>query len=292
MDRRAFASARNEVVPELEMTNVLHILEFLLPALYAVTFALYFRHFLNPESEKSFVGSSLLKGTLAIHIGYLALRGFGLDHFPIATRAEFLSVLAVSITVIYTFVENRHKDPNTGIFFLGLIFLFQLASSVLMVDMADYPMRTRHPIYGAHVIFTVLGFAALSISAIYALMYVLLSRQLKSHDLGVIFRRLPPLATLENMSKLATVAGVVLLGIGLALGHWVALEKGATISTLDPIIISADLIWLAYFIGLIVATVRGLSGLRMGYLSLFGYIVLIGTVFAIMTVSGAFHSFQ
>ena len=179
------------------MTSVLDILEFLLPALYAVTFALYFRHFLNPDSETKFWGSPLLKGTLGVHVGYLVLRGVLLEHFPFATSAEFLSMLAVSITAIYVLVETRHKDPNTGIFFLGLIFLFQLASSVLVGDLAEYPIQTRHSIFGVHVIFTVFGFAALSLSAIYALMYVLLSRQLKSRELGVIFRRLPPLATLE-----------------------------------------------------------------------------------------------
>ncbi len=273
------------------MTSVLDILEILLPALYAVTFALYFRHFLNPDSEKQFYGSSLLKATLGVHVGYLLVRGVQLSHFPFATGAEFSSMLSLSIAAIYVLVETRHRDPNTGIFFLGPVFLFQLVSSVLMSDVAVVPVQTRHSIFGLHVIFTVFGFAALSISAIYALMYVLLSRQLKSRDLGVIFRRLPPLSTLENMSKLATVAGVILLGIGLALGHWVALEQGS-LSQIDPIIVAADLIWLAYFLGLIVVSVRGLSGLRMGYLSLLGYIVLVGTVFIIVTVSGAFHSFQ
>jgi ABC-type uncharacterized transport system permease subunit len=274
------------------MTSILDILEFLLPALYAVTFALYFRHFLNPDAEEAFFGSKLLKGTLGVHVGYLILRGVLLEHFPVASRAEFLSILAISIAAIYVLVETRERDPNTGIFFLGLIFLFQLASSVLVGDMADHVVEARHPVFWVHVIFTVFGFAALSLSALYALMYVLLSRQLKSRELGVIFRRLPALSTLENMSKLATIAGVILLGIGLALGHWVALDQGATLSMLDPIIIAADLIWLAYFLGLLLVSVRGLSGLRVGYLSLVGYIVLIGTVFVIMTVSGAFHSFQ
>jgi ABC-type uncharacterized transport system permease subunit len=280
------------------MTNILDILEIVLPALYALTFAVYFRHFLNaddeaPSSEDAapFRGSLLLKGTFALHVGYLVYRGIELTHFPFATGAEFLSVLAVSITAIYVLVETRHKNPNTGVFFLGLIFIFQLTSSILIGDVAQTPMQTRHPVFGVHVIVTALGFAALSLSAIYALMYVMLSRQLKSRHIGLIFRRLPPLATLENMSKLATLAGVVLLGIGLALGHWVALEQGVSWATLDPTIIAADLIWLAYFIGLIIVSVRGLSGLRMGYLSLFGYAALIGAVFIILSISGALHSF-
>ncbi|MFW5967063.1 MAG: cytochrome c biogenesis protein CcsA [Persicimonas sp.] len=274
------------------MTSILDILEFGLPLLYAASFALYFRHFLNPQSERRFYGPALLKATLAVHAGYLVTLGVLLEHFPIATRAEFLSVLAISIAAVYAFVETRHEDPNTGVFFLALVFSFQLASSVLMVDIGDYPEQASRPVFAVHVIFTVLGFAALSLSALYALMYVLLARQLKSHELGVIFERLPSLATLENMSKLSTVAGVVLLGLGLALGHWVAFEQGGSLAVLDPVIVAADLIWLAYFIGLIVASVRGLSGLRMGYLSVIGYVALIGTVFAIMLLSGAFHSFS
>ncbi|AWV89561.1 cytochrome c biogenesis protein CcsA [Bradymonas sediminis] len=274
------------------MTSPLNILELALPALYALTFGVYYRQFFGEDAQGDrFFGSFMLKGTLAIHVGYLIYRGITLAHFPIATGAEFMSMLAASIAAIYVLVETRHNNPNTGIFFIGLITLFQLFSSILITDISTYPDRMTHSVFGVHIIVTGLGFAALSLSAIYALMYVMLSRQLKARNLGVIFRRLPPLATLENMSKLATIAGVILLGIGLALGHWFALEQGVSLTTLDPTIIAADLIWLAYFLGLIVVSVRGLSGLRMGYFSLFGYVALVGTIVVILSVSGALHSF-
>ncbi|MGM0556000.1 MAG: cytochrome c biogenesis protein CcsA [Myxococcota bacterium] len=273
------------------MTQLLSILEFLLPALYAVVFALYFRNFLDQESSESFVGPPLLKFTVVLDIAYLVLRGFVTEHFPIAAGSEFMGVLAVAIGVIYLLVEYQQDETNTGVFFIGLIFLFQLASSVLMQDVSQVPMHSRVPLFSIHVIFTVMGFAALSIGALYAFMYVLLSRQLKSRELGLIFRRLPSLATLENMSKTATIAGVVVLGIGLALGHYFALGQAESFNILDPIIISADLIWLTYFIGLITVTVRGLSGIRIGYLSLIGYVVLMSSMVVIVTVFGEFHSF-
>lgn len=274
------------------MTSPLNILELVLPVLYALTFAVYFRHFFGEDEEVDrFFGSFMLKGTFAMHVAYLVYRGIALSHFPFATGAEFMSMLAASIAAIYVLVETRHKNPNTGIFFIGLIFIFQLYSSLSVTDISTYPPRMSHSVFGVHIIVTGLGFAALSLSAIYALMYVMLSRQLKARNLGVIFRRLPPLATLENMSKLATLSGVILLGIGLALGHWFALNQGVSLITLDPTIIAADLIWLAYFIGLIIVSMRGLSGLRMGYFSLFGYVALVGTILVILSVSGALHSF-
>lgn len=273
------------------MTQLLPILEFLVPALYAVAFALYFRNFLNPEATDSFFGPPLLKATLVAHIGYLVLRGIATEHFPIAAGSEFMSVLAAAIGAIYVLVESRQDETNTGVFFIGLIFLFQLASSVLMQDASQVPMHSRQVLFSIHVIFTLMGFAALSIGAIYAFMYVLLSRQLKSRELGLIFRRLPALATLENMSKTATVAGVVVLGLGLALGHYFALGQAESFNFFDPIIITADLIWLTYLIGLIVVTVRGLSGIRIGYLSLIGYVALMSSMVVIVTVFGEFHSF-
>lgn len=273
------------------MNSLLSIWEFLLPALYATAFALYLRRFLDAETSDLMSGPWLLRGTLVAHVAYLVVLGFATDHFPIATGPEFMAVLAAAIAAIYVFVEARQKETNTGVFFIALIFLFQLASAVLMQDLSEYPHRSREAIYSTHVIFTIMGFAALSIGALYALMYVLLSRQLKSRELGLIFRRLPPLASLENMSKTATTAGIATLGLGLALGHYFALGQASSFNIFDPIIISADIIWLTYLVALIVITTRGLSGIRVGYLSMFGYIVLMSSMMIIVTVFGEFHSF-
>src|SRR5690554_2256925 len=137
------------------MTSPLNILELALPALYALTLGVYYRHFFGKdEQDDRFFGSFMLKGTLAIHVIYLIFRGITLAHFPIATGAEFMSMLAASIAAIYVLVETRHKNPNTGIFFIGLITLFQLFSSVLITDISTYPDRMTHSVFGVHIIVT------------------------------------------------------------------------------------------------------------------------------------------
>jgi ABC-type uncharacterized transport system permease subunit len=277
------------------MQSLLSTINVLLPVCYGGVFATYLRHFFDSRSDDgAFWGTHLLYATLGLHALFLLMRGVSTGHFPFATRSEFVSLLALSVGATYALAEVRHDNANTGPFFIGIVLLFQLASSFWAEwHVADVPPRTRDPVYGAHVVFTVFGFAGLTLSSLYALMYILLSRQLKSRELGVIFRKLPPLSLLEKMSKLATTSGVVLLGLGLALGHWVAFQRFQTLDPLQhPLIVVADVAWLAYLIGLIVAKLRGLSGIRMGYLSLAGYLLFMGSMVVVITQLEAFHSFS
>lgn len=276
------------------MLQAIDILEVVLPLIYAGVFAVYLRHFLQPQdsAKRPFRGTQLLYGTIALHVGYLSFRSVVFHHFPVSSRAEFLSLVALCVAVVYAFAETRHRQPGTGVFFISIALLFQFLSALLIEPVTTHPLLHENPIYGIHVIFMVLGFTALAISALYALMYLLLARQLKSRDLGVIFRRLPPLSTLENMSRLATVSGIVLLGVGLALGHYMALYVFESFNFFDPKVLITDIAWLAYLLGYIVVRVRGLSGRRMGYLSLACYLVFVASMVVVNTFSTTFHSFQ
>jgi len=88
-------------------------------------------------------------------------------------------------------------------------------------------------------------------------------------------------------------SGVVLLGGGLALGHYVAFTKFSQLNPFrHPTILVADIAWLSYLTGLVVARVRGLSGIRMGYLALFGYLAFMVSMATVLSQFGAFHTFQ
>ena len=276
------------------MLTLLQILEIGLPLAYAAIFAIYLRHFLTPSTDaaRPFVGSQLLYGALGVHLGYLTMLSMEVNHLPVASRAEFLSLVALCIGLVYAFVERKHSDPNTGVFFLPLVVTTQAWSSILMDPSVPHSLLEANPIYGIHVIFTVFGFTALAISALYALMYILLSRQLKSRNLGLIFRRLPSLNILEKMSRLATLCGILFLGIGLATGHFLAVYVLENFNFFDPKIVITYVAWAAYAIGYAVVKWRGISGLRMGYLSLAGYLTLIASMVVVNSFLSTFHSFQ
>lgn len=275
------------------MLTLIQIMEVALPVLYAGIFLVYLHHFLKEStSARPFIGAHLLYGALGLHLSYLITRGIHLDHIPVSSRAEFLSLVAFCIALVYAFVDRKHGEANTGVFFLAMTVTTQAWSSVLMEPTSPAQLLIDYPIYGVHVLFTVLGFASLAVSALYALMYILLSRQLKSRNLGAIFRRLPPLSSLENMSRLATLCGIILLGIGLATGHFVGLYVLEEFNFLDPKIVITYVAWIGYAVGYLIVKTRGLSGLRMGYLALGAYLTLIAAMVIVNTFSATFHSFQ
>jgi len=275
------------------MSTVLQIIEIVLPLLYLGLTGLYARNFFDQEHEKRTARTGLY-GLLGAHLGYLTLLGVAQHAWPLASMAEFLSVLSVSLTITYAITERAEEDSNTGMFFLGIASIFQVFSSVLMEDITTktHPLLLENPIYGIHVAFTVLGFAALAVGALDAVMYILLSRQLKSRELGLFFRRLPPLIRLETMSRIATLTGIALLGVGLGLGHFVAIYILEDYNLWDPKIVIMDAAWAAYFVGFVVVKLRGLSGIRMGYLSLAAYLGLMLMMILSNLLTSSFHSFQ
>ncbi len=277
------------------MLTLITGLEIALPIAYAVVFALYVRHFLDgaTKAQTPITASHALYATLTVHLVYLVGRGFYIEHIPVSSRAEFLSLVAICIGVVYAVTERRHGDPNTGPFFVALAVGAQTWSSFMMAPSTPPDLLLEHPTYGVHVLFTVFGFTALAVSAIYALMYILLSRQLKSRNLGIIFQRLPSLSILEKMSKLSTIFGVIFLGIGLLTGHLLAVYvPGIDLNILDPKIAVTYLAWFAYVAGLLITWIRGLSGRRMAYLCLGGYLALIASMVVINSFLSSFHSFQ
>lgn len=274
------------------MNVVLQTFEVLLPLGYLGAFGLYLRRFLREPGDGPFYGSPVLLVTLVLHAAYLTGFAAALDHLPVSSRAEFLSLVALCVGFVYLFAERKHGDPNTGVFFLPLVFLTQGWSSWLMDHSYVPPLLHENPIYGVHVLFTVFGFTALAISALYALMYILLAKQLKARNLGLIFRRLPSLDVLERMSRLATLCGIIFLGIGLATGHFLAIYVLDDFNLLDPKIVITYVAWAVYVVGYLVVKIRGLSGLRLGYLSLAGYLSLIAAMVFVNTFLPSFHSFQ
>ena len=191
--------------------------------------------------------------------------------------------------------ERREGEANTGVFFLAVVLVLQTLASALMGYDMQHRLLLENPAWSIHVIALVLGYVGLSVGALYAAMYIVLSRQLKRHQLGVLFRRLPPLMVLERLSKTSTTIGVVALGLGIGLGYLVALTSDGQLdgfSLLDPKIILTDVTWVAYVAGLILVRWRGLSGLRVGWANVVAFTVLMTTMALTSARSDSIHAIQ
>ena len=136
------------------------------------------------------------------------------------------------------------------------------------------------------------GYTALSLAAIYALMYIIQNNNLKKRKLGNLFIQLPALTYLEKMSLRSVVTGIVLLGIGILLGHYQALVMIGDFWPKDVKVILSDAVWLLYVAGFIITSVKRWRGEKMAYMSLYGFLILIVGGGIIIYMSESFHKFN
>lgn len=266
------------------MEMLLKGMDVVLTLLYAATTALYLLNFLRDEEERK-TASFMLFGTIGLHVAYFALRGIHFGFFPLGSRPEFLSLVALGIMLAYAVVEGQQKQARTGVFFAAIAFVFQTFASVFMVYTDKHEILLENPMYAVHVIFLVFGVTSLAAGVLYSLMFVLMERQIRSRDLGRFFRHLPPLMQIEKMSRVSTFAGTANLGLGLLLGYLV----GLTIPDFDfwnAKFIAADLAFVGYVVGLLWQRFRGLSGLQMAWGSIIWFAI---SLFAVGSID---HSFM
>lgn len=253
----------------------LQTLEILIPLLYCVLFVAYLFVFVRSEEQVGFARYTKYS-TITVHTFYLAFTGISLGYMPFAGKAEFLSLTALALLIVYAAIEKRLGQYKTGVFFVGIA-LVLAATSKALPKSETHSLLMENPTYGVHVVFMVLGFVSLALGAIYSLMYVLLQRQLKTKELGVFFKRLPPLFDLKRMSYIGTIAGVALLAFGMGLGFLLAL----TVEGFDLFdtkqLISYGVIS-GYILGILAVKFRGFSGVSIAYMTIGWFSILVVSI--------------
>jgi ABC-type uncharacterized transport system permease subunit len=275
------------------LRQVIEVLQILLPLLYGGLVLFYAISFFGATGA---AGERLklpfLIATVLLHLLYLVFRTIAFDHPPITSVFEIMTVLAVCIVIAYVYIEVRTHTRNTGLFILSLAFLFQLISSIFVKDIVDLPEYLHSLVLGLHVSTALLGYTAISLSAVYALLYLMLYHEIKSSRFGVVYTRLPSLEMLETMSHKAELLGFIMLTVGIIIGlGWlpVVFEE---FSYLDPKLVGTMLIWMLYAVGLAAKKRFGWQGRKTLILSLvaFGFMFLSMTV--INLYLSRFHSFH
>lgn len=274
--------------------NILVLVDVLvvaMPGLYAVLVGLYAASFFGPVAVADRIKFSALILTVLLHLVYIGARTIAFDHPPITTVFEIMTLLAACIAVAYTYIELRTKASNTGMFILLLACVFQLVSSLNIKDLTEIAPVLRSRLLGIHVATALLGYTAISLSAVYGFLYLMLYREIKSSRFGLIYTRLPNLEMLEKMSGKSEIFGFLMLTIAIAIGLIWLPRAFESFSYLDPKLIGTMVVWALYAISLAAKRRLGWQGRKMMIVSLIAF----GCVFLSMTVinlyMSGFHSF-
>jgi ABC-type transport system involved in cytochrome c biogenesis permease subunit len=272
--------------------SIVEILVVGMPALYGAVVLMYGLSFFGSVPGVDRWKTRVLLVMVSLHFVYLAARTIAFDHPPITSVFEIMTMLAFSIAIGYTYIELRTRASTTGFFILLLALGFQSVSSVFIKNITDIPVYLHSLVLGFHVSAALLGYTAISLSAVYGFLYLMLYHEIKSSRFGLIYNRLPNLEMLETMSHKAEVFGFLALSVAIVIGLLWLPRVFTEFSYWDPKLVGSLVIWFLYAVGLGAKKRLGWQGRKTMIISLvaFGFVFLSMTVINLY-LSG-FHSFH
>ncbi len=275
----------------IQMETISKFLSYALPLGYLALIYVYYLIFTEKRKTLENKTTVLLFILLIFHSMEIITRHLLLHTIPLSSSHDAWSFLAFSILFVYMIIEMRFQNKGSGLFILSLAFFFELISSLNPDWNVETNELLKSPAFALHASLAITGYTALSLSAVYAFMYLLQNRNIKEHRLGNLYEQLPPLTYLEKMSIHSVIIGIILLGAGVLLGHFQAKKLMGEFWPNDPKVILTDVIWVFYIFLYFTAKKFHWNGKKMAWLSVSGFLILIISGGLVIYLSDSFHRF-
>lgn len=228
------------------MNTLVTVGHFAVEGAYIIAAVVYLRYFLTRAAALRWLCRPVLTGAMALHVAHLALVGAQQGGLPLVGPGQAMSVMVLATVALYLGIEWRLDRRILGVFVMVLAAVFQLLAAVLAPEVTQLPDDLRTGRLPLHALPAVIGYAGLSLGAVFALLLLFLRSRIKQRQLGLLYRRLPSLRTLDKMSYHANAMGFGLLTLGIVTGcMWAAHEWGSLFPQ-DPKLYGMTAVWLLY----------------------------------------------
>lgn len=197
----------------------------------------------------------------------------GYDTLLTIRHAE--SALALLIGVAFMFLFVRYRTTSPGIFMFPLMFFLTFISEAAQRPTAATSPMVRSWLIPVHVALLLIGYAALFLSFISSLLYIVQSRNLKAKGQSNLISRLPALEVIDQIGYKALLFGFPFMTFGLIAGSVVAQAKIGSEYFLDPKVLLSILMWGVYMVLLYTRWSSGWRGRRAAYLATFAFIAAV-----------------
>ncbi|MBN1865810.1 cytochrome c biogenesis protein CcsA [Candidatus Sumerlaeota bacterium] len=248
----------------------------------------FFRHGVGARPRLLRAG---LVFAIVAHLALFGLLTVRFRHPPMANAFEALSALAFGLTFAYFLIEWLTGERNMGMWILAFPFMFQTIATFGIGARLESPGLPRTSLLEVHIAAALIGYCAFALSAAFSLMYLLLYRELKKRQLGVVFERLPSLDTLERMGYRSVHFGlgflIVAVGIGVAMLAGFSREWGVG----DPKIVVASISIVLYAAAIALRQRLAIRGKRFALVSMAGFGLVLFSLLVVDRFLPGFHRF-
>lgn len=229
---------------------------------------LYALIYLFRKSTRLFVPALIAFGTGAVfHFVSIVELWAETGHLPLNNFYETSSLCAFLIAVLFLLAYSYYEISIFGICLFPLVFFMTL------IGATEFPVSTwsspqiRNIWLVVHISTVLIGFAALILSAVASVYYLLQERQLKHKKLTPSANRLPPLAILDRIITQSMNAGFVFITVGTVTGVIWAFVDSGTRWIGDPKIAFFLFTWAFYLAMIFLRVSAGWRGRRIAWLA-------------------------
>jgi cytochrome c-type biogenesis protein CcsB len=218
----------------------------------------------------------LLGTGLAAHVASLGLQSLAAGHLPVVDLGEALSLLAVLMVGVFLAIQIRGPLLALGAVVAPMAFGLAFAAVALRGGIEPLPPALRSVWFPVHVGVSLLGDAVFALAFSASVLYLVQERRLKAHRGRGLLGHLPSLETLDRVSHVCLVWGLVLLTLGVMSGIvWAHVAWSDEPWMRDPKIAFTLLVWVLYVVLLQGRMTAGWRGRWAAQLTIAGFMVIV-----------------
>ncbi len=197
---------------------------------------------------------------------------------PVTTMRESLSFFCLAIVGTFIYFVRAYRVAILGAFVTPPVLLAILVSSALPDEIREVSPLLRSNWFWVHTLMAFTSYAAFTITCATSAMYLVQERFLKKKRFGALFRKLPSLETMDDISYRCLTIGFPLLTAAIISGAiWSNQATGIFWNWSDRKQIWSLITWFVYAALLHGRLTTGWRGRRAAILSIVGFIVLLFT---------------
>lgn len=248
-----------------------------------------------PEVGTPHLAEPRVQGSVLIAlVGYtlfLVLRARDIGFLPISNVFEAVTFFLWCCICLAVLVIVRARMEALPTFLLPFLAVLGLLALGLARGPGAIRAELRTGLFLVHVLCAFLGYAAFTIGAFVASMYVMQERRLRHKQLRGLSRRLPSLEALEDLNRQLLTIGfplfTVAMGLGLFLAHRFELLEADWASS--PKVLSAGATWLTYAVLFFGSRTSLLYGRKVAWGTVAGFLCVLFTFLGTTLLLGGTH---
>jgi HemX protein len=200
------------------------ILKGLLPLAYAAALGAYARAFFREEAQGSqgarATAQTAMLAAVGVHTALLVLLTVQFRRCPLWTQGEALLFLGWMLAMLHLLSEWSADTRRLGFFTLAPAALCAVPSIFFLGHALSLAPEYRSSWFIFHIVASLASYAAFSLAAVLAALYLLQYGKLKRKNFDTTFRRLPPLDRLDKLTAVWAFLGTLLMIASSAIGAW------------------------------------------------------------------------